>query len=562
MGNGWSIRMKYKVFLAACTALLPTLVSAQNPQVSDCHSLEAAGNFIEPDEVLANGLVCKIVKAKPAASPAAQPSKKDSDLRAKQALLGIIEPEEVNLQDPHANPRSAPATIKPATFVNSASGGPAVPDTSAAPRSASLEEDHAPSVAEVARAYQSRRQTAKNLEAPVAAAPPAIRQLKSEALSASVAPGSPRVPAQSANIPPRKSADKPAVVMQPKPQTFQVATVPAASVPKTTASEPLPEVTLVSAPTPSASTAPSIKQAQSPSVANTPAMEPEPPSAVKAGLREPVATAPAAREVSQPEMKSKSFGPPDKPSTTDKPEVRPAIPEPASDSSSERPQEVKLGAFEAPKDSSTETKPQMPIDRFGAPPEDLVIHEPQPGCSRIVSLGTMERDRLVLATPDWAVKWLEKNQKRFPGVCFADAPLASVPNYLFVFFTSAPPASQPGLAAKVSVPAAVNTSSGSSGGTFTLNFGSTWHYTYDNAATTTVTTAWTEKVMQSQLGQTLYATAYSEQGIPISQHWPGPAKAHEKVTKDNHGRKHDAVPPAVLIMTELLADMMADLPLH
>jgi hypothetical protein len=276
----------------------------------------------------------------------------------------------------------------------------------------------------------------------------------------------------------------------------------------------------------------------------------------------PVATAPAATDVSQPEMKSESLGPPDRPNTADKPEVRPAIPEPAPDSASERPQEVKLGVFEAPKDSSADTKPQMPVDRFGAPPEDLVIHEPQPGCSRIVSLGTMERDRLVLATPDWAVKWLEKNQKRFPGVCFADAPLASVPNYLFVFFTSAPPASQPGLAAKVSVPAVANPSSGSSGGTFTLNFGSTWHYTYDNAATTTVTTAWTEKVMQSQLGQMLYATAYSQQGIPISQHWPGSAKTHEKVTKDDHGRKHDAVPPAVLIMTELLADMMADLPLH
>jgi hypothetical protein len=72
----------------------------------------------------------------------------------------------------------------------------------------------------------------------------------------------------------------------------------------------------------------------------------------------------------------------------------------------------------------------------------------------------------------------------------------------------------------------------------------------------------TENVPHSQPVQTLYATAYTEQGIPISQHWPGPAKGQEKETKGNRGRKPDAVSPAVRIMSDLLGEMMADLAAH
>jgi hypothetical protein len=569
MSIGWKIRMKYKLILAACTALLPSMVSAQNPPVKDCRSLEAAGNFLEADEVLANGLACKVVKAKPGALATPQASKKDSDTRAKLALLGIIEPEEVNLQEPHAKPNSGPAVIAPQASVKSALGEAAVPDSSAAPQNAALEEGHVPSVAEAARAYQktSRRQTAKDPEYQLVAKPPAIPEVKSHARSASAAPSLPAVAAQSSIIPARISADKPAVAMEPKAEALPVASVSAAPAAKTIANEAQPalEITLVTVPTASASAAPATERAQS--TGKMQAMGTEPWPAVKPGLSpEPAGPPTAATEVSQPEMKTGSFDPRDKPGSVDKPEVRPAIPESESDSTSERPQEVRLGVFEKPKESDAETKTQMPVDPFGAPPEDLAIHEPRPGCTRIVSLGSMERDRLVLATPDWAMKWLEKNQKRFPGVCFADSPLVGIPNYLIVFFTVAPPSSQAGLAANALVSASAP--SESSGGTYTTSYGSTWHYTYDNAATTTVTTALTENVPHNQPAQTLYATAYTEQGIPISQHWPGPAKGrepakgHEKETKDSRGRKHDVVPAAVLIMSDLLGEIMADLAAH
>ena len=553
--------MKNKLILAVCTSLLPTLVLAQNLQVKDCRTLEVAGNFIEQDEVLANGLVCKIVKAKPDGSAAAQPSKKDSDRRAKQALLGIIEPEEVNLQEPPAKPHSGPAAITPEPSVKSAQGGAAVPENSAAaPQNAPPEADHVLSVAEVARAYQSR-QAAKKLEGQVAAETPATPEVKSGIRSASATSRLPAVPLQSSNIPARTSADQPAAALEQKPEALPIANVSAAPTPKTTASDAQPalEVTLETAPSASASAAPATESTQS--AAKTPAMGPEPSPAVKSGLSPQLAGPPAAAtEVSQPEMKTGSFDPQDQSVRTDKPEIRAAIPEPEPDSSAERSQAIKLGVFEVPKESAAETKPQMPVDPFGAPPEDSAIHEPHPGCAKIVSLGTMERERLVLAIPDWAMTWLEKNQKRFPGVCFADSPLAGVPNYLIVFFTTAPPASQAAVASKTLV--SPSRSTRSSGGTFTTSFGSTWHYTYDQAVTTTVTTAWTERIPQSQPVQALYATAYTEQGIPISQRWPEQAKAHEKETSHKNGRKHDAASDAVRLMSDLLGEMMASLAAH
>jgi hypothetical protein len=50
-------------------ALTPSLTLSQNPQVTNCHTPEAAGNFIGSDETIVNGMVCKITKAQPAQQP-------------------------------------------------------------------------------------------------------------------------------------------------------------------------------------------------------------------------------------------------------------------------------------------------------------------------------------------------------------------------------------------------------------------------------------------------------------------------------------------------------------
>jgi hypothetical protein len=591
--------MKYKWMLAACTALVPTIVGGQGVQGKDCRTLADAGNFLEPDEVMADGLVCKIVKPKPVASTT-ETTKKDSDPRSKVALLGIVD---TKSQPPDAKAGPLPAAATPGAYTNPAPGA-AVSETSAAPRDPTFGVEQAPSLGDVARAYQksSRRQTAKKPEEPaVAEALTATTpKVKGQAPSATAVPSTPVVPAQTTDIPQRTSAVIPVAAMDSKAEATPTARASAASAAaqpaaKTAAVEAKPalEVKLESAPSARASEAPAVREAQlttktatveaqpplkvqsesapaanasaAPATAEaqpatkTPAMEAEPSAEAKPELS-PEAAPPAtpAMDASQPEMKTGSFDAQGGPRNGERPEVRAAMPEPKAESNSERPQEVKLGVFEPPRE--TETKPQGPVDPFGALPEDVAIQEPRPGCARIVSLGSMENERLVLATPDWAMKWLEKNQKRFPGVCFADSPLTGVSNFLVVFFTAAPPASPADAVAKTTVSA--STASGSSGGTFTTSFGSTWHYTHDNAATTTVTTAWTESVPDNQQAQTLYATAYTEQGIPISQHWPGPPKGHEKETRGSRGRKNDTVPPAVRIMSDLLGEMMTDLAAH
>jgi len=43
-------------------ALTPSLAFSQNPQVTNCHTPESAGNFVGSDETIVNGMVCKIVK--------------------------------------------------------------------------------------------------------------------------------------------------------------------------------------------------------------------------------------------------------------------------------------------------------------------------------------------------------------------------------------------------------------------------------------------------------------------------------------------------------------------
>jgi len=179
------------------------------------------------------------------------------------------------------------------------------------------------------------------------------------------------------------------------------------------------------------------------------------------------------------------------------------------------------------------------------------------GCTKNVSLGSLDKERLFLAIPEWAANWYEKNQKRFPGMCFSDSPMLGAQNYLVVFYTSAPAVSGIDTLRETSAAAEISPTSGV--GTFTTHYGSTWHYTFDRTATTTVTTVLTEKVPHSLQSNVLYATAYSEQGIPISQHWPTAEAKYGKATSVKQGKNRDAALPGIRIMSDLLNQMAEDI---
>jgi hypothetical protein len=139
----------------------------------------------------------------------------------------------------------------------------------------------------------------------------------------------------------------------------------------------------------------------------------------------------------------------------------------------------------------------------------------------------LKGEKLVLGTPGWAEKWIEKNQKRMPQICFSETPMTGARNYLIVFYTS-PGASNAAEATNTSLTAGqVPPASGV--GTFTLSYGSTWHYSYDRTVGVTVLTHDDADEPHGQPGQELYATAYTEEGVPVAQHWPEKGKKQVKV---------------------------------
>jgi hypothetical protein len=225
---------------------------------------------------------------------------------------------------------------------------------------------------------------------------------------------------------------------------------------------------------------------------------------------------------------------------------------------SEPQKSVKLGVFVEPQTSSPEIN-RPPEVSYGSAQEDGFNDGQRAGCTKNVSLGSLDKEKLFLAIPEWAANWYEKNQKRFPGMCFSDSPMPGAQNYLVVFYTSAPAVSGIDPLKNISASADI---SPSGVGTFTTSYGSTWHYTYDRTATTTVTTVLTEKVPHNLQPNVLYATAYSEQGIPISQHWPTAITKKGKETSGKHGKNRDASLPAFHMMGELLNEMAEDIAKH
>ena len=96
-------------------------------------------------------------------------------------------------------------------------------------------------------------------------------------------------------------------------------------------------------------------------------------------------------------------------------------------------------------------------------------------------------------------------------------------------------------------------------GSFTTSFGSTWHYTYEESVTPTITSVSAEKAPHNQQTTLLYATAYSAQGIPISKHWPTPNTKRGKETSTKRGKNQDTVNPEFRMMAELLSQMVEDI---
>jgi hypothetical protein len=567
--------MKYIPFAVVLVALIPSPTCAQNTQFSDCRTLEAAGNNIESDEVLVNGMVCKAVRAKANPSVSTTASGKTAETEKRMALLGIIEPETLRSKvkagaiPPEVVRTPAPASgktaetesrmallgiIEPETLRSkskaeaNAAGDVATPRTgtepepetelgaNVAPQSARFEMKHNASLGDIARTYQKNSQAQaadarKDIVAPQKLPTEVKPTAAPTATTPTTATTTPLQPDQRTNA----STAVQATTSELRREETPAAIAPASVTP--TRPQPAAKTEVLAAPqTPVPAV---IAETNLPTIVAIPVITPEP----------------------QSEGKTEVFAWAGAPSSQLKPEADPvAAPAPEEAAPSAPQKSVMLGVFVEPQTLSPEINGPAEVGSYGSAQEDGFHDGQRAGCTRNVSLGSLDKEKLFLAIPEWAANWYEKNQKKFPGMCFSDSPMPGAQNYLVVFYTSAPAVS--GIEPLKNISASADMSPLSGVGTFTTSYGSTWHYSYDRTATTTVTTVLTEKVPHNVEPDVLYATAYSEQGIPISQHWPTAITKKGKETSGKPGKNRDASLPAIHMMGELLNKMAEDIAKH
>lgn len=530
--------MKYLRFVVGFATLVPSLVHAQNQQFSDCHTLEAAGNFVGADEALVNGLVCKVGKPRTNSGASTQVAGKATE--RSMALLGIIEPKTLRSAD-----KAGASSVETAPTREAAPGSAGSNSTAGgAPQSSFIEKTPEKSLGEIARAYRKEARTVTTTE-------PKEGALERKKSTNEVEHGT--TPSLKASSPATVAEFQPAPRTQAGPaaespaasRKAEIITASPATVPSTPAEAPRAaknEVMAVPQRQPSG-----VNQETSPATGGS-LHEP----AVKVETNSPamVTTSASAPEVQVREQTEIVASPQRTPAK----EQTPAIPVPSV--KEEAPE------FEPERSSRVVSQPPAtnPLSQLLAntTAEDPSFKEGQlPTCIKNVSLGSMDKEKLFLAIPDWALKWYEKNQRRFPGICLSDSLMPGAHNYLVVFYTAAPLVAGTESLAKIS--AAREMTPGSGMGGFTTSYGHAWHYTYDRTVTTTITSLSAEKAPHNQPSTLLYATAYSEQGIPISHHWPSPVKKPDKKTANKPGKSHDMVLPEFRAMAEILNQMMEDI---
>lgn len=525
--------MKCLPFVFAAAALAPSLVHAQNQQFSDCRTLAAAGNFVGADEAIVDGLVCKV--AKPKTNSAASPQGTTKLADRSMALLGIIEPEVLRSKEKGGANAAGPAPT------GSLAAEPSASSSAMAPK---------PSLGEIARAYRTDAQTRLAGNSEDVKPETEKRSNEGKLVAPPASPNPTEIAATVSQTASPQGTQALSVARSPeRAATKQIIAVPA-PVLSTAAEAPRSAKSEVT-PGPQTQLRPTKREANRINAAalhSQPATKPETSSATMAAASSSAPnTQPPAPSAIPPAVQEAAIG------------VPPAVSLSSSSEKAREPQPGQLlsaGSFVVPPPAATNPQPQ--VEAFRANEEDAAFREGQaPTCRKNVSLGSMDKDKLFLAIPNWALKWLEKNQRRFPGICFSDSLMPGAKNYLVVFYMTTPPAAGVGAMKNASAPGEM--ASGSGMGGFTTSYGSTWHYTYERTVTTTITSSSAEKAPHNQPATLMYATAYSEQGLPVSHHSSAAVTKQVKETPNKAGKREDAELPEVHAIAGLLGQMIEEI---
>ena len=526
--------MKSSPLVAVFLTLTPCLVYAQNQQFFDCRPLAVAGNFVGAEEALVDGLVCKVRKPKTSvagSTPAAAKAEEGS-----QALLGIIEPEILRSKE---NAGANPGQTTPGGPPGS---GPSNPRPGRAAPFSEPVMNPKPSLGEIARAF--RKEAAVEITAS-----PEPRDLEQKK------PANEEVAGPAVLSETNKTPIKAALTETLPAGTTEASSVPAAAKPSESRAVPAAppatpeeapaskEVTVVPQTLPSpagqeSSPGAGRDEAAMKQEASVRALGANRSSATDVQAPPPAATPASAQRTPTSEQIAASSA---SGATADAPVSNPelvSVPE----------------IFSTSARADTASRALPPASRIAIEEDSLFREGQTSNCNKNVSLGSLDKDKLFLAIPDWALKWYEKNQKRFPRICFSDSLMPGAKNYLVVFYMAPPHAPGTESLAKVGSPG--QTSGGSGEGSFTASYGSTWHYTYESTVTTTILSVSAEKAPHNQPSTPLYARAYSEQGTPVSHDSPTPGTNRPIEMSHKPGRGADVEPPEFRAMQRLLSQMM------
>lgn len=563
--------MSRKTLFLVLVAAMPASLGAQEFRVTNCRTLEAAGNFVGPDEVIMNDLVCTKLK------PGAEAVKSEAPKPIPGVVISDTDSTTVVDAAKAASKRTAAAkeAIKQTAEQNQKEANPATdetPDTSAPP--AGNPEVPAPP-AEPAK-------TSPAAKPPATAPPPAARPPfnvipQKPGPEVAAAPEPAQEPAPRPEAAPRATSPEPtetaAAPVEPAQNSgssaTEVAPSPAPAPPTENATRvPVPPTEAAATPDVPASTAASPAEPSPTSVSEVRSAPPAQPEQVTgfddANRGAQVVTNPRPEDSlkietpTPPPAKTPAEVAAEAAAARNAAEAEAALLAP--DPNLPRERVVAMGAFVKPREEGPDPTAEARKTTFLPGDTEGFEEGHRPECTKNITLGGLKGEKLVLGTPDWAERWIEKNQKRIPQVCFSDMPIRGAKNYLIVFYTAAankngPEAQKPG---NSSTPP--ETPAGGVGA-FTLSYGSTWHYAVDRTVGVTVLTRDEADQPYSQPGQVRYATAYTEEGMPLVEHWPEQPKKeiHPDANKPNSKKSREARAELEHVSGDLLGQIVDDL---
>lgn len=147
----------------------------------------------------------------------------------------------------------------------------------------------------------------------------------------------------------------------------------------------------------------------------------------------------------------------------------------------------------------------------------IAARDATPGCEKNITFGVAEAGQISYRIPKFAEKWVNKNQRKYPGLCFSQSPNPNSTNYLFVFASSQ--SAFNGLYPVVRTNTTTSKDPVSGSGTITDYQGGRWGYTFDGTVTTTTTTTTHENLPYTDTTTTLYLNTYQQEGTLISQRY-------------------------------------------